>query len=406
MPGNNDDQPQLKEIDMTNDRRVPAHKANSRSVSIFRATLGLMILGVLVFPFVRARGVALKQFSQPNSVASFLYYFAWSTAQEQRVSTPEARAETRPGVLLAVNQGEATLGIVDPQEGKQVAAIAEAGVTGHEVATSFDGKLAYVPIYGDSSVGEPGTDGRELVVIDIGSRKVVLRFDFGHGVRPHCAVMNPNDGLLYVTTELDRSVTIIDPKTLKLVGTIPTGQDESHMLVLSHDGRFGYTANVAPGTVSVLDLKARKLISVIPVSQKTQRISISVDDRTVFTADQTKPRLAVIDTATNRLKMWIPLSASGYGTAATRDGRWLLVAMQSTSQVAVVDLQSLQVAHTIDVPTAPHEIFISPDNDVAYASCTQSGKIAAISLSDWSIKNLIAAGNLVDGLGWALVAAR
>jgi len=171
------------------------------------------------------------------------------------------------------------------------------------------------------------------VVIDIGSRKVVQRFDFGHGVRPHCVVMNPSDGLLYVTTELDRTVTIIDPKTLKLVGTIPTGQDESHMLVLSHDGRFGYTANVGPGTVSVLDLQARRLISVIPVSQKTQRISISVDDRTVFTADQTKPRLAVIDTTTNKLKTWIHLSASGYGTATTRDGRWILVAMQSTSQV-------------------------------------------------------------------------
>jgi YVTN family beta-propeller protein len=133
--------------------------------------------------------------------------------------------------------------------------------------------------------------------------------------------MNPNDGLLYVTTELDHTVTIIDPKTLKLVGTIPTGQDESHMLVLSHDGRFGYTANVGPGTVSVLDLNAWKLISVIPVSQKTQRISISVDDNMVFTADQTKPRLAVIDTATNKLKTWIPLPASGYGTAVTRDGR-------------------------------------------------------------------------------------
>jgi len=95
------------------------------------------------------------------------------------------------------------------------------------------------------------------------------------------------------------------------------------------------------------------------------------------------------------------LSASGYGTAATRDGRWILVAMQSTSQVAVVDLQTLQVARTIDVPPAPHEIFISPNNDVAYVSCTKSGKIAAISLSDWSIKNLIAAGNRVDGLGWA-----
>lgn len=352
---------------MTNDLRVLPYKLNSRFLRSFRITLGLMSLVVLLFPRLHASG----------------------------------GGETGRGMLLAVNQGEATLGIVDLRAGKQVATIAEGGMTGHEVATSFDGRLAYVPIYGDSSVGDPGSDGRELVVIDIGSRKVVRRFDFGHGVRPHCAVMNPNDGLLYVTTELDRTVTIIDPKTLKLVGTIPTGQDESHMLVLSHDGRFGYTANVGPGTISVLDLKARKLISVIPVSQKTQRISISVDDRMVFTADQTKPRLAVIDTATNTLKTWIPLNASGYGTATTRDGRWILVAMQSTSQVAVVDLQTSQVVRTIDVPPAPHEIFISPNNDVAYVSCTKSGKIAAISLSDWSTKNLISAGNRVDGLGWA-----
>jgi YVTN family beta-propeller protein len=315
-------------------------------------------------------------------------------------------AKSVRAALLAVNQGDATLSIVDPRSGRQIAAIAEGDVTGHEVATSLDGKLAYVPIYGDSSVGESGTDGKELVVIDISSRKVVQRFDFGHGVRPHCVVMNPNDGLLYVTSELDRTVTIIDPKTLQLVGTIPTGQDESHMLVLSHDGRFGYTANVGPGTVSVLDLKARKLIAVIPVSQKTQRISISVDDSMVFTADQTKPRLAVIDTGTNKLKTWISLPASGYGTAVTNDGRWLLVAMQSTSQVAIVDLQTLHVARTIEVPPAPHEIVISPNNDMAYVSCTKSNKIAAISLSDWSMKKPIAVGNRVDGLGWASLQKR
>lgn len=354
---------------MTNEIQVLPRELTFRFFHFLLAALGAVSLVILLFALARAA----------NS----------------------ASGEGRPPVLVAVNQGEATLGIIDPRAGEQIASIPEGAVTGHEVATSLDGRLAYVPIYGDSSVGDPGSDGRELVVIDIGSRKVVGHFDFGHGVRPHCAVINPHDGLLYVTTELDRTVTIIDPKTLKLAGTIPTGQDESHMLVLSHDGRFGYTANVGPGTVSVLDLKARKLVTVIPVSQKTQRISISVDDRMIFTADQTKPRLAVIETATNKLKTWIPLSAPGYGTAATYDGRWLLVAMQSTSQVAVVDLQTLQVARTIDVPPAPHEILIPPDDDVAYVSCTKSGKIAAIGLSDWSVKKMIDAGNRVDGLGWA-----
>jgi len=82
---------------------------------------------------------------------------------------------------------------------------------------------------------------------------VVGTVDFGHGVRPHCPLVGPKDGLLYVTTEIDKSVTIVDPRTLKVVGSLSTGQPESHMLAISRDGRRGYTANVGPGTVSVLD---------------------------------------------------------------------------------------------------------------------------------------------------------
>jgi YVTN family beta-propeller protein len=274
-------------------------------------------------------------------------------------------------------------------------------VTGHEVAVSSDGKTAYVPIYGDSSVGEAGTDGRDMVVIDIASRKVVGHVDFGHGVRPHCVVMNPNDGWLYVTTELDKTVTIIDPKTLQVVGVIPTGQEQSHMLVISHDGRFGYTANVSAGTVSVLDIPGRKLVSVIPVSTEVQRISISVDDKWVFTADQAKPQLAVIDTTTNKVKTWIQIAAPGYGTASTLDGRWLLVCIPDASQVSVVDLKTLQVVRTIAVPKVPHEIVISPDNRTAYVSCIRTKKVAAINLADWSVKSLIEAGESVDGMAWA-----
>ena len=81
--------------------------------------------------------------------------------------------ETGSGLLLAVNQGEAALSIFDPRAGTELARVLEGDITGHEVAASVDGKFAYVPIYGNSSVGEAGSDGQELVAIDIASRKVV-----------------------------------------------------------------------------------------------------------------------------------------------------------------------------------------------------------------------------------------
>jgi len=316
------------------------------------------------------------------------------------MSTSDATPATGP-LLLIANKGEQTLGIVDPQAGKQLVAIPEGGITGHEVAASPDGKTAYVPIYGNSGVGKPGTDGQNIVVVDIASQKIVGNIDYGRGVRPHCAVFGPKDGMLYVTTELDKAISIIDPKTLKVVGSIPTGQPESHMLALSPDGKRGYTANVGPGTVSVLDMENRKTLTVIPISGQTQRIAISPDGKLVFTADQTKPQLAVIDTATNKIKTWIPLPANGYGTAATPDGRSLVVAVLGSNQVAVVDLATLKVAKLIDVPAAPQEVLVRPDGQVAYVSCDASKKIAAINTSTWTVDKLIDAGKGADGLAWA-----
>src|SRR5882762_4882169 len=317
------------------------------------------------------------------------------------VRTRAVEADTLSNFLLVANKGDHTLGLIDPQAGRQVATVDEAGVTGHEVIASPDGRTAYVPIYGDSGVGLPGSDGSNLVVVDLASRKVTGSIDFGRGVRPHCPLIGPKDGLLYVTTELDKSVTIIDPKTLKTVGSIPTTQPESHMLAITRDGRRGYTANVGPGTVSVLVLEARKTIAVIPVAPRIQRIALSVDDRLVFTSDQTKSQLAVIDTATNKVTTWVQLPAQGYGTAPTPDGRWLVVALRTGNQVAVVDLKSMKVAHTVDVPAVPQEVLIAPDGKIAYVSCDASRKIAAIRISDWKVEKVIDAGPGADGLAWA-----
>jgi len=315
------------------------------------------------------------------------------------VSALLAQNPTGGARLLVANQHDHTVSFIDPVAGKEVAVTDVGGVTGHEVAVSPDGRTAYVPIYGNSGVGKPGTDGASMAIVDVASHKVVQTVEFGHPVRPHLPVYDKKNNLLYVTTELDEAMTVVDPRSLKIVGQIPTTQAQSHMLALSHDGSRGYTANVGPGTVSVLDMKAKKTLTVIPIAASTQRISISNDDKMVFTADQTKPQLAVIDTATNKIKAWVPLPGIGYGTALTRDGRWLLVAIETLHQVAVVDLKTLKVAKTLEVPGVPTEILARPDGERAYVSCGK--QVAVIDLKRWKMETPIEAGSGADGLAWA-----
>lgn len=312
-----------------------------------------------------------------------------------------AAADQRSDLLLAANENEGTLSMIDPSLNRRIAKIDEGGFAGHEVATSPDGRFAYVPIYGDGNAGTPGTDGRDVVKIDLASQKVVGRYSFDHGVRPHGIVFNAHDGLLYVTSELDQTVSIIDPKTMTLVGAIPTGQSLSHMLVISHDGRFGYTSNIASGSVSVLDLGTRKPVGLVPVSQKIQRIAISTDDRLIFTADQTSPRIAVIDAMTRKVTGWISLPAVGMGLTTTADGRWLLVAIEPTSELAVVNIKTLAVEKTIQLPQYPHETVLSADGKYAYVSCSVTGEVARIRTKDWTLDGKIMSGPFVDGLAWA-----
>jgi YVTN family beta-propeller protein len=302
------------------------------------------------------------------------------------------------GLLLVANQFEHTTLIIDPQTREQLARIT-VGVNGHEVAASPDGKFAYVPIYGNSGVGRPGTDGETIDVIDLHERKLVTTIELGKPLRPHRAEFGP-DGLLYVTAELAKAVDVVDPATRKVIAEIPTGAIESHMIVISPDGSRAYTANVAAGSVSVLNLKKRSLITVIPVAKTVQRISISADGKWVFTHDQETPRIAVISTASNKVDHWISVPATVYSSSPTRDGRTLLASSPS-GKLFVIDLASSKLEQSFDIPPAVGELLIAPDGKTAFVSCPQAGTIEILDVADKKLLEPIKLTKGVDGLAWA-----
>lgn len=302
------------------------------------------------------------------------------------------------GLLVVANQKEHTALLVDPETRQELAKFT-VGVNGHEVAVSPDARYAYVPIYGNSGVGRPGTDGSTIDVIDLRERKLTATIDLGKPLRPHRAEFGP-DGLLYVTAELANALDVIDPATRKVIAEIPTGAIESHMIVISPDGHRAYTANVAAGSVSVLDLTKRTLVTVIPIAKTVQRISISPDGKHVFTHDQDAPRIAVIDTATNKLANWIPIPAVVYSSSPTPDGHKLLASSPS-GKLFVLDLAASKVQESFDIPKAIGELLITPDGRFAFVSCPQVGTIEVFDVRGSKLLQPITLTQGVDGLAWA-----
>ena len=302
------------------------------------------------------------------------------------------------GMLVVANQREHTALLIDPETRQELAKVI-VGVNGHEVAVSPDSRFAYVPIYGNSGVGKPGTDGTTIDIVDLRDHKLAATIDLGKPLRPHRAEFGP-DGLLYVTAELDKVVDVVDPAIRKVIAQIPTGAIESHMIVISPDGTRAYTANVAAGSVSVLDLKKRTLVTVIPVAKTVQRISISADGKRVFTHDQDTPRIAVIDTATNKVASWIPVPATVYSSSPTADGRKLLASSPS-GKIFVIDLATAKVEESFDIPPALGELLLTPDGKFAFVSCPAAGTIEVLDISAHKLLQPIKLTPGVDGLAWA-----
>ena len=301
------------------------------------------------------------------------------------------------GMLFIANQFDHTANLVDLSSRKAIARIG-VDVNGHEVVVSPDHKFGYVPIYGNSGVGKPGTDGATIEVIDLKSGRAVRIIDLGRPVRPHQARFGP-DGLLYVSAELANAIYIVDPVSGKVMGEAPTGDAESHMLVITPDGKRAYTANVGPGTVSVVDLQNRKTITVIPVTKHVQRISTSPDGKLVFTHDQGAPRIAVIETATNKLARWIELPATVYSSTPTPDGKFL-IANSPSGKAFVIDLSSEKVSATYPIPEAIGEVAVDAGGHYAFISCPAKGTIEVLNLRAGKLEDPITMTPGVDGLEW------
>jgi DNA-binding beta-propeller fold protein YncE len=311
------------------------------------------------------------------------------------------------GTLVVVNQKQHAVDLVDPATKKVLAAVS-VGVNGHEIALGKGDRLAYVPIYSNTGVGKPGTNGQMIDVIDLAQAKVVKVIDLGHPVRPHKPVFGP-DGLLYVTAELDQAIDVVDVDKGVVVEQIPTGQPQSHILGLSRDGLRGYTANVGAGSVSVLDMKEHKLIKVIPLTKRVQRIAISNDGQWVFTSDSDQPRVAAISTRTNALGQWIAVEGIPYVTQPAPDGRYLLVAAAKDEKgvLNVVDLRTMKVVRTI-ATAAPVVSFLVHDRRV-YMSCGINGAVEVLDVRaaepvKWALETPLQLAPGVDAMAWTMVA--
>jgi YVTN family beta-propeller protein len=243
-----------------------------------------------------------------------------------------AAAPVPADTLLVVRKSDDALDFVDPGSGLRLASVT-LGRAPHEVSVSPDGRLAAVSNYGTRD--QPGST---LSIVDLEQPKELRRIDLAPHARPHGVAWYAPDRIA-VTAEASRHLLIVDPFAGRIDGAIETGQDISHMVVVSRDGLRAYVTNLGSATTSAFDLQARRKL------------------RDVATGDGSE------------------------GLALTPDGRELWVTARGDGHIAVVDTATLGVTASLPLPGMPIRVAITPDGLTAFATCAESAEVVAFDIT-------------------------
>jgi YVTN family beta-propeller protein len=111
-------------------------------------------------------------------------------------------------------------------------------------------------------------------------------------------------------------------------------------------------ANAQDGTISVIDIAAKKVVhTIVANAHGANRLKFTPDGKRVLVSSG--PELVVLDAATRRVIKRIPIGHGSGGVLVQPDGTRAFVACSPDNYVAVVDLRSLAVVGHIQAGTEP-----------------------------------------------------
>jgi len=343
------------------------------------------------------------------------------------VATSCVDAQTPSPALFILEKDDNELAIVDPASLKIVGRV-PAGPDPHEVESSPDGKFAYISNYGGSDSAL-----HTISVVDLTAQKALPPIDLGALHSPHGLVFA--GGKLYFTAETNKVAGRYDPATQTIDWLIGTGQDRTHMVVVSAALDRVFTSNVSSGTISIIEQVSAPNPGPPPgapppsggppprsgppagIPRKTWRVTnvaagrgaegfdLSPDGREIWAANAQEGTVTIIDVATKKATQTFPIPVRGNRLKFTPDGKRVLVSGgpsgSSGANLVILDAVTHQGVRSFDFGGGSAGILIVPDGSRAYVAVSGKDKVAVVDLKRLEIDGYIATGKGPDGLAWA-----
>ncbi len=342
-------------------------------------------------------------------------------------------AWAQTSTILALSKDEHSVAIVDPTT-LQVLAKLPSGPDPHEIIASDDGRFAYISNYG----GLGGTLNT-ISVVDLVARKALPPIDLGALRSTHG--LEFAGGKLYFTAETNKVIGRYDPATQRVDWVLGTGQDRTHMIMVSKRLDQIVTSNVNSATISIINQVTPPAggfgpppgsppptapgqqpppgmppqgqprltweVTNIPAGRGVEGFDISPDGKQIWCANARDGSVTIIDVASKKALETFPIPVRGANRLKfTLDGKHVLISALGAgpdgTSLLVLDAATQNEVKQFKLGGGAAGILIAPDGSCAYVAVSQADKIVVLDLKTLEIAGQILAGKQPDGLAWAV----
>jgi YVTN family beta-propeller protein len=301
--------------------------------------------------------------------------------------------------LLVLNKGDQTLVTVDASTLK-VTSSYPSGPDPHEVIASSDGKTAYITNY---------TQGNTISVVDLVAKRVMAPIDLGGLLRPHGLAFA--GGKLYFTVEGSKSVARYDPATRKIDLVVGTGQDDTHMILLTSDLKQMITTNIGSASVSFIDQVTVTRggsatdwrVSNVPAGRGAEGYDLSPNGKELWVCNAGDATVSIIDAVNKKpiTTVNVPVRM-GNRLKFTPDGHYVFISDIRGREVLVLDAAARKEAKRIAVEAENAAgLLMEPNGNRAFVSVGAHNAVAVIDTKSLTLSGWIESGPAPDGLAWA-----
>jgi YVTN family beta-propeller protein len=229
-----------------------------------------------------------------------------------------------------------------------------------------------------------------ISVIDGATHKVVATVRVG--ASPAQLAVSPDRRSVYVANTGSDTVSVINSDRNTVAGTIALPRASRPMgVALSPSGRYLYTADGGANRVSVLDTRSRRVVTSVRVGTQPLGIAVAPDGKTVYSANSGSGDVSVIDARTNRILRAIPTGRFPSAVAVTRDGESVYVTNE-LSGVTVINAGSGTIEARLRSPS-PFSVGTSPKGDSAYVAGLGPGTLTTIDTRTDRIRSTVSVGS-------------